>query len=183
MSAPAIVGLVVAVVLVGGVVAVWGTGGFGTDAKPYLGTRVLQDETVETRFWNVAVHGAEVSLAKAEIRVAVTAMNKQRRTAVSLTTNMLVIRMPDGTPMLRSSCTSMRGYRFGPLIPTDAQCVFRFEDNELQLDEIPEPGPFDIEFIVLDQNMSDNFVTVPEPQAGEAAGWLPLTVRVAEEDA
>ncbi len=169
-------------VLAAVIVTIWATGGFGTDAKPFLGSRVQSGERVTTRFWDVVVHDAEVSESKGEIRVAITATNKQRRTALDLTTNMLVIRLPDGTPMLRSSCTSLRAYRFGPLIPAYAECVFSFEGNELLPAEVPEAGPFDIEFIVLDQEMSNNLVTAPEPQAGEPAGWLPMTVLVAVEE-
>ncbi len=168
--------------LVAVIATIWATGGFGTDAKPFLGSRVQAGEVVKTRFWDVVVHEAEVSEPRGEIRVAITATNKQRRTALSLTTNMLVIRLPDGTPMWRSSCTSLRGMRFGPLIPADAECVFRFEDNDVLPQETPEPGGFDIEFIVLDQELSNNLVTTPEPQAGEPAGWLPMTVRVAPEE-
>ncbi|MGV8847325.1 hypothetical protein [Tessaracoccus sp.] len=184
MPIPVIAWLTVLAVVVGSVVAVWATGGFGTDAKPFLGSRVQVGDVVKTRFWDVVVHEAEVSESRGEIRVAVTATNKQRGTTLDLTHSMLVIRLPDGTPMLRSSCSSLRGYRFAPLIPADADCVFSFEGNDLVASEIPAPGPFEIEFIVLDQEMSNNLITAPEPQAGEPAAWLPMTVRVAvEEDA
>ena len=184
ISTPVIASLVVTAVALGSIVAVWATGGFGTDAKPFLGSRVQPGEVVKTRFWDVVVHEAKVSESKGEIRVAVTATNRQRGTTLDLTRNMLVIRLPDGTPLLRSSCISHQGFSFAPLIPADADCVFNFEGNDLEPAKIPAPGPFEIEFIVLDQEMSNDLVTVPEPQAGEPAAWLPLTVRVAvEEDA
>lgn len=168
--------------MVGAVVLVWATGGFGTDAKPFLGTRVQTGEKVETRFWDVTVHDAQVFPEKGEIHVAITAVNKGRDTHAGLTYNMLVIRLPDGTPMLRSTCVSARGRVFAPLIPAEAQCVFEFMGNEVPEDSIPGPGPFDIEFIVLDQDLSDDLLLSSEPQAGDAVAWTPLRVAVAPEE-
>lgn len=168
-------GLVVLLVVAVG--AIWTTGGFGTDAKPFLGTRVEPGEMVETRFWDVAAHSAEVDEASGTILLKITVVNKQRRSSSSLTHGMVVIRLPDGTPMLLGSCFSDRGGYFAPFIPADGSCTFSYASEELPAEVIPGPGPFDVEVVVRDQVISDNLLTIPELAPGEPAGWLPLTVQ------
>ena len=158
------------------------TGGFGTDAAPYLGTRVQPGDVVDTRFWDVAVHGAEVVESRGEVRVAVTVTNKQISSQFGLTMDMLAVRVPSGRPLFQSSCTSARALSFPPLISVDAECLFRYEGSGLTDGELPGPGPFDVEVVVLDQKITDNMLTIPEPAAGEPAGWMTLTVTVAQED-
>lgn len=177
IAALAVVGVLV--ILVG---TIWGTGGFGTDAKPFLGTRVEPGELVETRFWDVAVHGAEVDEGDGTIRVAITALNKQNRSSFTLTPGMVALRLPDGTPMLRGQCDSGHGGRFAPLIATDGVCSFSYVSEEIAKDSIPGPGSFDVEVIVRDQEIDDNLLTIPEPAPGDPAGWLPLTAQVLPED-
>lgn len=180
-------GIVVAllVAVVGGLIAaIAATGGFSTEAAPFLGTRVEPGEVIDTRFWDVAVHSAEVMESKGEVVVNITATSKQRETQHDLTYNMLAVRLPSGRPIFSSWCTSGRALLFGPLIPAEAKCLFQFEGSGVSDEDLPDPGPFDVEVVVLDQEMSDNLLMVPEPAVGEPAGWLPLTVNVAvEEDA
>lgn len=176
-AALAVVGVLAVIVGV-----IWSTGGFGTDAKPFLGTQVAPGVTISTRFWDVAVHEAEVYEDKGEIRVSITATNKQRSSGLGMETGLVVVRLPDGTPLFGSSCDSQRGLRFGPLIPTEAVCVFRYEGESIPSEAVPGPGTFDIEVVVRDQEMSDNLLTEPEPAAGEPAAWIPLSVSVHVEE-
>ena len=141
-------------------------------------------EVIDTRFWDVAVHSAEVVEAKGEVVVDITATSKQRETQHDLTYNMIALRLPSGRPIFASWCTSGRALLFAPLIPAEAQCLFQFEGSGVSDEDLPDPGAFDAEVVVLDQDMSDNLLMTPEPAAGEPAGWLSLTVNVAvEEDA
>lgn len=171
------------ITVVGGSVgAIAATGGFGTEAAPFLGTRVEPGEVIETRFWDVAVHSAEVVESKGEIKVAVTVTNKQTTSQFALTMDMLAVRVPSGRPLFQSWCTPQRASSFSPLIPADAECLFKFEGSSLTDDQLPGPGPFDVEVVVLDQEITDNMLTVPEPAVGEPAGWMKLTVTVAQEE-
>lgn len=158
------------------VATVWSRGGFGTDAAPYLGTRVETGDVVSTRWWDVTVHDGWLDVERAEIHISITATNKQPRTDFDLTTNMLVLRLPSGEPMLRSTCTSERGSRFGPFVPAAAVCVFGYETNETPQQAIPDDGSFEVEVIVLDQKWSDDLLTDPRPVAGEPAGWMPVSI-------
>lgn len=172
--------LVIAVVL--GVGAVWVTGGFGTGTGAFLGPQIRPHETVETRFWDIAVHAAEVSEVDGAIRVETTIMNKQERTAAYLSEGVLVVRLPGGIPMFYSTCVVDRVQAFAPFIPAEAVCEFSYLSNDTTQEAIPGPGEFAVEVVVRDQEMSDDLLTMPEPQAGEPAGWLPLTVSTAVED-
>ena len=158
------------------------TGGFGTDAAPYLGTRVQPGDVVDTRFWDVAVHGAEVVESRGEVRVAVTVTNKQISSQFGLTMDMLAVRVPSGRPLFQSHCLPQGGRSFAPLIPVEAVCVFSFGGSGLAEDQLPDPGAFDVEVVVLDQEIKDDLLMVPEPAVGEPVGWMQLTVTVAHED-
>ena len=173
---------VVAALAGGLTLALWATGGLATDSTPYLGERLAPGEFVSTRFWDVAVHGAEVSHAKGEILVAVTIVNKQRESAMVLTDYMLGVRLPDGTAMLQTFCLSERGLRFPPMIPADALCEFRYEANDVPPSSIPSPGPVDIEVVILDQQLSDGLILSARPEISETAAWIPLRASVAIED-
>ena len=177
-----ILALVVAVLLTAAVGVLWATGGFGTNASPYLGSRVEPGELVETRFWDVAVHSAEVVESKGEIMVAVTVVNKQHKTEFGLTMDMLAVRVPSGRPLFQSHCLPQGGRSFAPLIPVEAVCVFSFGGSGLAEDQLPDPGAFDVEVVVLDQEIKDDLLMVPEPAVGEPVGWMQLTVTVAHED-
>lgn len=183
MRRTATVWAVVAALLVGAVVAIWAAGGFSTNARPFLGSRVEPGEFASTRFWDVAVYGAEVSHDRGEIEVALTVVNKQRQTADGLTDFMLAVRLPDGRSMLRSSCITERGFHFAPLIPANTLCTFGYESNEVPRSSIPGPGPVDIEVVVFDQQMSDALLENSRPEVGEPAAWFPVQATVALEDA
>lgn len=167
--------------MVGLIVTIAATGGFGTKAPPFLGTHVEPGDVIETRFWDVAVHSAEVVESKGEVVVAITATNKQLDTQHDLTPNTLALRLPSGVPLFASWCTSGRALVFAPLIPADAECFFRFESSGIDADDLPARGPFDAEVVVLDQKINDNMLEVPAPAAGEPAAWVELTVNVAVE--
>lgn len=180
---PATVAALAAVGVLAVIVGVmWATGGFGTDAKPFLGSRVEPGELVETRFWDVAVHDAEVSETEGVIRVSFTALNKQKSSSADLLYGMIAVRLPDGTPMVGGVCDSERGFQFGPLITSDGTCIFSYGADNIPEASIPGPGPFDIEVVVRDQVMNDNLLTAPEPLPGEPAAWLPLMVSVEVEE-
>lgn len=164
------------VLLILAVAAVWARGGFGTEAPPYLGTRVEPGEVIETRWWDVAIHEGWSDPAAGEIHIRLTATNKQTASDFDLTAGMLVLRLPSGKPMLRSSCASQRGSRFGPLVPAEALCTFGYDDNELAAGDLPTGDEFAVELIVLDQKYHNDLVSNPRPVAGEPAGWLPLDI-------
>lgn len=132
--------LVIAVVL--GVGAVWVTGGFGTGTGAFLGPQIRPHETVETRFWDIAVHAAEVSEVDGAIRVETTIMNKQERTAAYLPEGVLVVRLPGGIPMFYSTCVVDRVQAFAPFIPAEAVCEFSYLSNDMTQEAIPKPGEF-----------------------------------------
>ncbi|MEO7587796.1 MAG: hypothetical protein ABIS84_07170 [Arachnia sp.] len=162
------------------IVTIWATGGFGTDARPFLGSQVEPGEMVETRFWDVAVRSAEVVPDLGEIHVHLTVVNKQRQTLPGMTPGIVAVRLPDGVAMTQSTCFTGVADRFAPLIQTSAVCELGYGRNEVPSGSIPT-GPFDVEVVVLDQELSNDLLTVPHPESGEPAGWVPLTVSVAAE--
>lgn len=171
------------VVVLGAIIGIiWGTGGFGTDAKPYLGVQVEPGQMVSTRFWEIAVHGAEVLPDERGVELHLTAVNSQRETTADLTEGVVAILLPDGTPMSLSYCFSERAYRFLPLIPAEATCEFAYDHNRVPPGSMPGTGPFDARVVVIDQRMSDDLLTDPYLQTGEPVGWLPLRVSAAAEE-
>lgn len=174
----ATVWLVLAAFVGGAVLVLWVAGGFATDARPLLGRQMEVGEFASTRFWDVAVLGAEVSPDVGEVFVGITAVNKQRESALQLTDFMLAVRLPSGKVLLRSSCQSLRGDRFSPRVPTDALCSFRYERNELSDADFPAPGPLDIEVVVFEQRMSDGLLENPRPEVSAPIAWVPVHAQV-----
>lgn len=146
------------------------TGGFGRTTPAYIGSEYAVDAPIRTWLWDVAVEGAEVSGDTGEVLVHVVATNKQPLDQADLTTNMLVIRLPDGTAMWRSSCYPVMRSGFGPDLSTRAVCAFGYERND-----VPRPSDaeaMDIQVVVCDQTLTDALLHAPTPQSGEPVGWV-----------
>ncbi|RMB61839.1 hypothetical protein EAX62_04330 [Tessaracoccus antarcticus] len=149
------------------------TGGFGRNAAAFVGSEYDTDATISTRLWDVSVEGAEMSHEDGTVRVHIVATNKQLDSARDLTTNMLVVILPDDTAMWRSSCFPVDRSSFGPEVPTRAVCEFDYERNDVPAPAVAET--MDVRVVVCDQTMTDALIHVPTPEAGEPVGWVGVT--------
>lgn len=152
---------------------VWLLGGFDRRATPYMGTRLALGETAETRFWDYAVHSAQVDEYGAAIDLAITVTNKQDTSEMQLTYSSVMIRLPDAEVMTTHFCATGDRSQFGPDIPTEALCEFSYESNEISQ---PPEAPFRVEVIVLDQVIHEELLTEPRPRANNAVAHFELEV-------
>lgn len=157
------------VALVTGVV--WVTGGFENGARPYMGPEAATGEQVETRFWDLTVHGATINRSNGSLDVEVDVTNKLPDSTTLLTSNILMVRLGDGEVLFRNYCTITDRSSFAPQIRTRAVCQYGFEDSE-----VPEPGPGDaaVTVIILDQEIYSELLEADRPRGSVAAGHIEL---------
>lgn len=154
---------------------VWAFGGFDRRATPYMGVRLELGETAETRFWDYAVHSAQVDEEGAAIDVAMTVTNKQAESTWELTYSTVIVRLPgDGGVLTTHFCAMGQRNQFGPDIPTEAVCEFSFESNEITE---PPRAPFPVEIVILDQEIYEELLTPPRPRASNAVAYFELEVQ------
>lgn len=151
--------------------AIWVTGGFEHGSRPYLGPRVEPGEQIETRFWDVAVHGAVIERSRNQVVVDVEITNKLPDSTSVLTSSLIMIRTADGEILFRSYCNIDERSSFGPLIPTRALCRFDWEDSQVSA---PPPGDAEVTVMVLDQKMFNTILEGAQPRSSVPAGHVEL---------